>query len=384
VPSPGFSVAGGEPRVLRPRTQRDGSPGGSSSNNRPATGPTNRGTDSAGTAPPGRPGPVNTTFPRRGAGVLNRVDQPDTADTGAGAAKPPGPNASPSQVHTGNTPHTAPPDGPPTVGGGEKTRGNRDHDGQLKTWDDQQQRWRPIAQTGAPSSGSDALTGTPPTGQTQPHISDLDQIFPGEPDQARRYQQLSTQPADQLTPDELKFVHNTRQQITLNRGEPMTKVLSPDAVDKTIHGPFAPNRVIGFVARARDTDQLRTPLQLREGLALNPPPGASWTPAIPADDSYAYQMTWNAKDPTDGLSVPYGVPDGRPVPSHISSTVPGGLRSDGAPYTGTGTTAGGIPEWRAQDAPITGPAQIWRIDKNGNRTLYAHYEPGTKAWRLDH
>ena len=94
-------------------------------------------------------------------------------------------------------------------------------------------------------------------------------------------------------------------------------------------------------------------------------------------------MTWNARN-ARGLSVPYGVPDGRPVPSHIGTTVPGGLRSDDAPYTGTGATAGGIPEWRADAAPITGPAQIWRIDKNGDRTPYAHYDPGTNAWSLDH
>ena len=166
----------------------------------------------------------------------------------------------------------------------------------------------------------------------------------------------------------------------------MTKVLRKSDVDNILNRNWSPNEVTGFVARARDTDQLRTPQQLREGLALDDSASiaagkGSWSP-IPTDGSYAYQMTWNARD-AGGLTIPYGVPDGRSVPSHISTTVPGGLRSDDAPYTGTGTTAGGIPEWRAKEAPITGPAQIWKIDKNGDRTPYASYDPGTNAWSLD-
>ena len=297
------------------------------------------------------------------------------------------PNATPTHNQGPNMPGTGTPhtDGPPTVGGGEKTRGNRYQDGQLQTWDEQHKTWRPIAQVGggAPSSGSGGPIGPALPGQRQPHIGDLDRIFAGQPDEARRYQQLSLKPADQLTPDDYKFVHNTREQIALNRGESLTKVLSKSDVDNILNRKWSPNQVTGFVARARDTDQLRTPQQLREGLALNPPPGASWTSAIPADGSYAYQMTWNARD-DEGLTIPYGVPDGRPVPSHISNTVPDGLRGDGAPYTGTGTTAGGYPEWRAQEAPITGPAQISRIDKNGKRSPYASYDPGTNSWSLDH
>jgi hypothetical protein len=91
----------------------------------------------------------------------------------------------------------------------------------------------------------------------------------------------------------------------------------------------------------------------------------TWTSPIPDDNSYAYKLTWNARD-GDGLSVPYGVPDGRTVPQHIRDAVTGDLRDDGVPYTGTATTAGGTPEWHAENAPITGPAQIWRIDRDGN------------------
>jgi hypothetical protein len=36
-------------------------------------------------------------------------------------------------------------DNPPTVGGGERTRGNIYHDGQLYRWDDEQQSWQSVA-----------------------------------------------------------------------------------------------------------------------------------------------------------------------------------------------------------------------------------------------
>ena len=270
-------------------------------------------------------------------------------------------NQSPNTQGTG-TPHT---DGPPTVGGGEKTRGNRYQDGQLQKWDEQQKTWRPIAQVGggAPTSGSGGPTGPAVPGPRQPHIGDLDRIFAGQPDEARRYQRLSRLPSDQLSSSELKFVQETRAQITIGPNEAMTKVMKLEDVQKQIKGPFTPNKVRGFVARARDTDQLRTPSQMRDGLALDDSAtiaagGTPWAP-IPADGSYAYQMTWNATDGT-GFSVPDGPPK--------------------APFTGTGTTAGGIPEWYADGAPIEGPAQIWKIDRLGHRQLYSAYDPSAGSW----
>ena len=81
-------------------------------------------------------------------------------------------NPGPNTQGTG-TPHTA---GPPTVGGGEKTRSNRYQDGQLQTWDEQHKTWRPIAQIGgrAPTSGSGGHTpsegaSTPPATGTGPN-----------------------------------------------------------------------------------------------------------------------------------------------------------------------------------------------------------------------
>jgi hypothetical protein len=151
-----------------------------------------------------------------------------------------------------------------------------------------------------------------------------------------------------------------------------------------VGGAYAPDQVIGSVARGRDTDQLRTPQQLRDGLALTPPLKPDGTPTwespIPADGSYAYQLTWEAGT-NRGLSVPYGAPKDAAVP-HIDNLVPGEPRRDGEPFTGTGTTAGGIPEWYANRAPITGPAQIWHIDKAGNRRFYADYDPAARTWKL--
>jgi hypothetical protein len=61
----------------------------------------------------------------------------------------------------------------------------------------------------------------------------------------------------------------TRAQITIGPNEAMTKVMKLEDVQKQIKGPFTPHRVRGLVARARDTDQLRTPSQMRDGLALD-------------------------------------------------------------------------------------------------------------------
>ncbi|MGH3715431.1 MAG: hypothetical protein ACRDT4_18495 [Micromonosporaceae bacterium] len=75
-----------------------------------------------------------------------------------GASQPQEPGADPG----------AQPDGPPTVGGGERSRGNVYHNGQLHRWDDDQQRWQTVAAEdgGArtpdePSAGSGPRAGRP-------------------------------------------------------------------------------------------------------------------------------------------------------------------------------------------------------------------------------
>jgi len=303
---------------------------------------------------------------------------------------------------TDNPPVTRPggqPDGPPTVGGGEKARGNRYQNGTLERWDAGQQRWLPIA--GPDGGGTPTSAGGDPTSSSgHPRISDLDQVFQGQPAQRQRYEELSTKPANTLSPDEFKFVKETRQRQTIKPDETMTKVISKEAADKTIDGSYQPDVVRGFVARARDTDQLRTPQQLRDGLGLDdsfsiaaakaradeviakgktPDPGdGSWTP-IKDNAEYAYQMRWQAEAGPRRMAIPYGAPEGTDA-SHIESQIPGSLERQLPPFTGTGTTSGGYPEWVANNAPIGNSAQIWRIDRAGNRELYAQYDPKTNTW----
>jgi hypothetical protein len=290
----------------------------------------------------------------------------------------------PSGSGTDNSPVARPggqPEGPATVGGGEKARGNRYQNGTLERWDAGQQRWLPIVGPdggGTPTSAGSDSTSNP----GRPRISDLDEIFKGQPAQRQRYEELSTKPANELSPDDLKFVHETREQQTIKPGETITKVLSKDAADKTIEGPYRPDVVRGSVARARDADQLRTPQQLRDGLGLDDSPSAAaghpWSP-IPDNAEYAYQLRWQAERGPENMEIPYGAPTGTDA-SHVENQVGGPLVRQDPPFTGTGTTSGGIPEWVARDASLGKSAQIWRIDHNGNRELYAQYDSTTKTW----
>ena len=404
--------AGSRPgqRVGSPQTDREPALVGSGESPQPATGgraPQALATPGTRTAPARPqapriedPAPVRTlpnTRPAPETPPGGRPDLPSAAirtQPGVGTTTDTGPTApgqhpagQPSGPETGPNPLARPggqPDGPPTVGGGEKARSDVHHNGQLYRWDDQQQQWHSIAR-GDPGAALPPAGGSPAiTSSGHPRIADLEGIFHGQPDELLRYQKLSRTPADQLSDADYKFVYGTRKQLTLAPNEPMTKVLGKDGVDKMINGPYSPDQVIGFVARGQDTDQLRTPQQLRDGLGLTPPlkPDGTpaWTSPIPTDGSYAYQLSWEAEDGT-GLSVPYGAPAGASVP-HIDNLIPGDPRRDGEPFTGTGTTSGGIPEWHANRAPITGPAQIWHIDKGGNRSLYAEYDPSTRTWKL--
>ena len=79
------------------------------------------------------------------------------------------------------------------------------------------------------------------------------------------------------------------------------------------------------------------------------------------------------------MSVPYGAPEGANA-DHVESQVGGPIERGDPPFIGTGTTSGGIREWVADNAPLGDSAQIWRIDQDGNRQLYAQYDPTTNSW----
>ena len=81
------------------------------------------------------------------------------------------------------------------------------------------------------------------------------------------------------------------------------------------------------------------------------------------------------------MSIPYGAPNGTDV-GHIESQVRGPIVRNDPPFTGTGSTSAGVPEWVANNASLGNLAQIWRIDRAGNRELYAQYDPHTNSWSI--
>ena len=113
---------------------------------------------------PRLPAPA-ATGPRSGVGT--DLGRPGVPTTPRQAGQPSGPG-------TDNPPVTRPggqSDGPPTVGGGEKARGNRYQNGTLERWDAGQQRWLPIAGPGGRGTPTSA-GGDPTSSSGRPRISD--------------------------------------------------------------------------------------------------------------------------------------------------------------------------------------------------------------------
>jgi len=311
----------------------------------------------------------------------------------------------PAAPGTDNPPVTRPggqPDGPPTVGGGEKARGNRYQNGTLERWDAGQQRWLPIAQVDG--GGTTSSSG-------RPGIADLDQIFKGQPAQRQRYEDLSRTPTSQLSPDDAKFVIDTRRQIPLNPGTPLVKYMTKDGIDRMITGGggYSPDKVFGSIARADDVgdpplSQVHDALGLDDSASIDkatkarneaiaqgktPDPwDGSWSP-VPANATEAYKLTWTADDSIErDTYIPFGGPEGedfghmQPLLDNVPPFDTQPMQSTMRPFTGTGTTSGGEPEWIARGAQLSKDAKVWKVDGDGNATLYAQYDPNAKSWKL--
>ena len=89
--------------------------------------------------PTSQPGPAHHTATAPNPGTPN---DPDTI-----------PNTSPGGGGGGGRANSPDPAGPPTVGGGERSRGDIYHDGTLYRWNDKQQNWQAVAYDNAPSAG---------------------------------------------------------------------------------------------------------------------------------------------------------------------------------------------------------------------------------------
>ncbi len=245
----------------------------------------------------------------------------------------------------------------------------------------------------------------------------LEQIYP-DPADRERYVELSKKLSVELTPAEAQEVASTRNQIKAESGDLVTKVLHPKAVDGYLMHHDDPtstaaqrqNTVAGSIARAQDVHDINTPMGLREGLALDDK-GEGWTPIKDKAES-AMQLRYHmTDDQAANATTPYGGPqkldrdfgdeaEGRPGEEHRYYQEPGEkerwdtaaktmadaggaaeVKRGSDPFTGTGSTGGGVPEWVAQGSPLPPRAEIWEV-KDGQERLHAVYERGRGWYKL--
>ncbi|HEX7302118.1 hypothetical protein [Lentzea sp.] len=275
-----------------------------------------------------------------------------------------------------------------------------------------------------PDSGGDGDGTTPPphsgpdlkghfdaaamAAQGQGYQHQLEQLLPHQADRDR-YVELSQKLSTDLSADEAQHVADVRNQIQVGTGDIVTKALSPSAVSTYLPDqPHAPgskgetwqNQMAGSVARGQDVVGVNTPQGLRDGLALDDK-GKGWTP-IPEGAPSAMQLRYEMTDQNAAAhNVPFGgpkmdVPDyTKPGPypegsyqspqeqahyeqSQKQMAAAGGSAKvyDGYdPFTGTGYTMGGMPEWRVDGGtPLPDRAEIWQVNSDGSEKLHAVYD----------
>ncbi|MET9228458.1 hypothetical protein [Lentzea sp. NPDC003310] len=244
--------------------------------------------------------------------------------------------------------------------------------------------------------------------QGQGYQHQLEQILPNQADRDR-YTELSQRLSTNLSPQEAQHVADVRNQITVGSGDIVTKALNQGALSTylpdTPHAPGSQketwqNQMGGSVARGQDVVGVNTPQGLRDGLALDDK-GKGWTP-IPDGAPSAMQLRYEVTDQNAGA---HNVPFGGPKKDTPDFTQPGPYSADhyqspqekahyeasqqqmaaagGAakpydgydPFTGTGSTMGGMPEWRVDGGtPLPDRAEIWQVNADGSEKLHAVYD----------
>ncbi|SEM13387.1 hypothetical protein [Streptacidiphilus jiangxiensis] len=245
----------------------------------------------------------------------------------------------------------------------------------------------------APRFGNDALRDGPNADQ------EIDQALEGTGMSRAEYDRLRLSPTNDLTPEEIRQVAAVRNKIRIDDGQIMTKVVGKDVKDAYLQNksalgkyPFDPSTFGNSIARGTDTAGLRTPAQLRDGLALDDK-GQGWTP-VAENATEAYQLRFRAPDGLGDSAVPsYGaVGDLRADPSlggraDTVATIASGHAASGSvmedPFTGTGYTGGGVPEWLApRGTEFPGRAEMWELTPDGGERMIGFYEGG--AWSAVH
>lgn len=228
-----------------------------------------------------------------------------------------------------------------------------------------------------------------------PNYNDqIDKALDGTGISRAEYDRLRLTPTNDLSPEDLQKVATIRNQIQIQDGQMVSKVLHPDVVNRYmsnthVDGGFQADQFGGSIARGTDTADLTTPAQLRDGLALDDH-GQGWTPIKP-DATEAYQLRFHAPDGLgDKSPISYGaVGDTRVDPSlqgqanDVATTATGHATTGSVmadPYTGTGYTAGGVPEWLApRGSDLPGRAEIWQVTPDGQEQMIGYFNKGSWA-----
>lgn len=271
-----------------------------------------------------------------------------------------------------------------------------------------------------PHGGDDAATnhegqesGTPPAptapdlkghfdaaamaAQGQGYQHQLEQILPNQADRDR-YVELSQKLSTDLNAQEAQHVADVRNQIKVGTGDIVTKALNQSALDTYLpNQPHAAGskpeayqtQMGGSIARGQDVVGDNTPQGLRDSLALDDK-GKGWSP-VPAGAQSAMQLRYEVTDQNAGNhNVPFGGPkkdvadyqspqeQAHYEASQKQMAAAGGSAKvyDGYdPFTGTGSTMGGMPEWRVDGGtPLPDRAEIWQVNADGTEKLHAVYD----------
>ncbi|WP_042379759.1 hypothetical protein [Streptacidiphilus melanogenes] len=243
-----------------------------------------------------------------------------------------------------------------------------------------------------PRFGNDAL-------RDSPNFDDeIDKALEGTGLGREEYDRLRLRPTSDLTPEQIRQVGEVRNRIRIGDGQIVTKVVNRRLVDgyldndHDLFGPdtFDPTTFGNSIARGTDTADLTTPAHLRDGLALDDK-GQGWTP-VPEGAPEAYQLRFPApKGLGDRAAPSYGAvgdpktdPKTDPSPqqrANAVATIASGHDATGSvmedPFTGTGYTAGGVPEWLAPRGTNFGArAEIWRMTPDGGESMVGYYYKG--------
>ena len=240
----------------------------------------------------------------------------------------------------------------------------------------------------APQFGNDALRELPN------YNDEIDQALREQDLGITRedYDRLRVTPTNDLSPEDLQKVASIRNTIKIDDGQIVTKVVGKNIAggylknDTNLFGKdtFDPTTFGNSIARGSDTADLTTPADLRQGLALDDH-GEGWSPVPEGPDAVAYQMRMPAPqglgadspisyghvgDPTDTSLKATADQVARDATGNSAAT--GSVMKD--PYTGTGYTAGGVPEWLApRGTQLPSRAEIWKITPDGQETMIGYY-----------